>query len=96
MKVLVISCSPRANSIITAGSLGQMGAINTIGNFFLVQGITNLGFVFAYNMQQELEKGIKSARQLGDKMYEAISFMKKGEGTPFDMHNHFSYGTHTF
>lgn len=83
-------------SIITAGSLGHLGAINTLSNFFLVQGIANLGYVSAYNLNEELPKAIASARQLGEKMYEAIRFMEKAEGTPFEMHNHFSYGTHTF
>ncbi|PXY01977.1 hypothetical protein DF185_04820 [Marinifilum breve] len=83
-------------SIITAGSLGHMGAINTISNFFLVQGIANLGFVSAYNTEQELSKGIESAKQLGIKMVKAIKLMQTSEGTPFSMHNHYSYGTHTF
>ncbi|NOU58282.1 flavodoxin family protein [Marinifilum caeruleilacunae] len=83
-------------SIITAGSLRHMGAINTISNFFLVQGIANLGFVSAYNTEQELSKGIESAKQLGIKMVEAIKLMQTSEETPFSMHNHYSYGTHTF
>lgn len=82
-------------SIITAGSLGHIGAINTINNFFLVQGIANLGFVSAYKSDQDLNKGIESAKQLGEKMFEAIEFMKTAKNTPFAMHNHYSYGTHT-
>lgn len=83
-------------SIVTAGSLGHIGAINTISNFFQVQGIANLGFVSAYNTEQELNKGIESAKELGIKMFKAMEFMKSTKDTPFAMHNHYSYGTHTF
>ncbi|MCT4588760.1 MAG: flavodoxin family protein [Carboxylicivirga sp.] len=83
-------------SIVTAGSVGHIGAINTISNFFMVQGIANLGFVSAYNTEQELSKCVESAKALGNKMFEAIKLLQTSESTPFSMHNHYSYGTHTF
>lgn len=94
--VLPLNGNKVGASILTAGSIGHSGALKTLETFFSGHGITNVGSVSIYNVKQEMIKAKESARKLGDKMYKAIEFMKTADFEPFAMHNHFSYGTHTF
>jgi multimeric flavodoxin WrbA len=83
-------------SLFSAGSLGHSGALKTIETFFSVHGISNVGNVCIYNIKEDMPIAEKSARDLGEKMYKAVEFMKTCDFEPFAQHNHYAYGTHTF
>ena len=94
--VLPLNKNKVGGIIATAGSMGHSCTIKTLETFFTVQGIANTGFVAAFPVREHLPKAEASAYALGEKMYDAMVLLKDCKKEPFSMHNHYTYGTHTF
>ncbi|MEG0292562.1 MAG: flavodoxin family protein [Anaerovoracaceae bacterium] len=79
-----------------AGSIGCSGVIDTLNNFFSMQGITSAGWVALYGKTEDKIIAKKKAYELGQKMVKIAEFQKNNDNGAYDSITHVAYGTHTF
>ncbi len=90
-----------AAAVVTAGSVGITGALQTLQSFFSAHGFTDTGWTATYGKTDDKIKGKETAASLGRKLV-CTAWMLKNTGYTEEflkamVHtNHFAYGTHTF
>lgn len=82
--------------VTVAGSIGCSGVVDTINNFYTMQGITPAGWISLYGKTEDKPEACKKAFALGQKMVKMAEFQKQNSDGAYDLITHVAYGTHTF